>query len=196
MRDEKNCSLRQREGKMSGPSNHPRGRGAHQDVRSDPPIHRLAKRLLGPNANGEPLALLIVSAPLFVLASWLSVSEPLTVTGTLASIYVASVVFASLVTQQSVRMSSKNARKYALGVIVGLSLFLVWIPSLLNGTFLPDLLYAGVALFGAILIWSVLEFVTTRILLCGECETVRKFRWRREDWRCTECGTLLPTSRR
>ncbi len=84
---------------MSGSRKHSDGSEGALVVSTAPPIYRLARRLFGPNANGEPLGIAIVSAPLFLLALWLSLFERLTVLGVLVSIYVSSVVVGSLVTE-------------------------------------------------------------------------------------------------
>ncbi len=127
-----------------------------------PPAIRLMMRLFGPDINAEAVAIGIFLTPPFLLFLWLSLQQSLTTLGAVMSVYYAAVVLASLRASGNSRKPELGSPRSRLQISSWLGLFLLWIPSLLTGTFRADIAYAGAAFFGAVILWFFVKSVRTR----------------------------------
>ncbi len=159
--------------------------------RRDPPMVRLAKRLVGPNVNGEAFGIALAISPLVLLGIWVSIAQPWTTYGIIMSAYYFAAPLVSLAVGSKKRAGSKAANRI-LSAALWVSLFAFWPLSVAGRSFGQDMSHAGATLLIAVLVWALWETVTTRTARCPACGNSQTLRSRsRSQERCSDCGSPI-----
>jgi hypothetical protein len=128
-----------------------------------PPMVRLARKLAGPRANAEALGVAIAMIPLVLLGLWISWGSPWTQWGLLMSAYYFLLPISAFLISRAVRAGlQRRLPVRLLYVVLWATGFLLWYPSILGGMFVADLTHAATALFGAVVVWALMEGFATR----------------------------------